>query len=234
MGARCKNGALETAAACALHRLSAEIEEDEMASKLVEEPVHDLLCQALETEIAGVAVYRLGILCAEHAPLRDEWRRYLEQTERHVEVMRRVFDALDLDLGSMTPGRATVRDKGHALLAAMRRALKDAPGEAQTVAAECVLDAETKDHRNWELIGELAEELDGEAARVLADAHREVEPEEDEHLEHARGWCRALSRAQLGLPSTETLQVQQPEASRERKAPRKTTRKRDRAAARTA
>jgi hypothetical protein len=133
--------------------------------------------RALATEIAGVAVYRLGILCAEHAPLRDEWRRYLEQTERHVEVMRRVLDALDLDPGSMTRGRAIVRDKGHALLAAMRRALKDAPGEAQTVAAECVLDAETKDHRNWEPIGELAEELDGEVARVLADAHSEVEPE---------------------------------------------------------
>ena len=29
------------------------------------------------------------------------------------------------------------------------------PDEAQTVAAECVTLAETKDHLNWELIGEV-------------------------------------------------------------------------------
>jgi hypothetical protein len=32
------------------------------------------------------------------------------------------------------------------------------PQAAQLVAAECVVEAETKDHMNWELIGLLAEE----------------------------------------------------------------------------
>jgi hypothetical protein len=83
----------------------------------------------------------------------------------------------------------------------MRKALKDAPDAAQIVAAECVVDAETKDHQNWELLGQLARTLDGDAARILGNAYGEVEDEEDEHLYHTRGWCRELWLDTLGLPA---------------------------------
>jgi rubrerythrin len=172
-----------------------------MASKSIAKPVQDLLCQALETEIGGVAVYRMAVLCAENDDLRKEWQKYLRQTERHVEIVRKVFDALGLDPEATTPGRSIVRDKGQALVSAMRKALKDAPEAAQVVAAECVGDAETKDHQNWELIGELSRKLDGQVARVLKEAYEQVEDEEDEHLYHTRGWCRELSLAALGLPA---------------------------------
>ena len=33
---------------------------------------------------------------------------------------------------------------------------------AQLVAAECVVDAETKDHQNWELIGQVGKKLKGD------------------------------------------------------------------------
>ena len=128
-----------------------------------------------------------------------------------------------------------MRDKGQALVSAMRKALKDAPENAQVVAAECVVDAETKDHQNWELIGELAKTLDGEAARVLAEAYEQVEDEEDEHLYHTKGWCRELWLDSLGLPA----QMPPPEeeedvktaadaarVEQERKAPRKAGRTR--------
>jgi hypothetical protein len=167
----------------------------------IEEPALDLLCQALETEIGGVAVYRMAILCADQDALKKEWQEYLEQTERHVEILRGVFADLGLDPETTTPGRPIVRDKGQALVSAMRKALKDAPKIASIVAAECVVDAETKDHQNWELIGELSKRLDGDAARVLTEAYELVEDEEDEHLYHTRGWCRELSLANLGLPA---------------------------------
>jgi rubrerythrin len=201
----------------------------------VEKPVHDLLCQALETELGGVAVYRMAVLCARNEDLKDEWEEYLEQTQRHVEIVRNVFETLGLDPEASTPGRSIVRAKAQALVSAMRKALKDDPANAQIVAAECVGDAETKDHQNWELIGELAKTLDGEAARVLADAYEEVEDEEDEHLYHTRGWCRELWLETLGLPA----QLPPPEEERdvktaadaarveqERKAPRKAGRAR--------
>ena len=52
-----------------------------------------------------------------------------------------------------------MRFKGGALVESMEMALKNAgKAEAQLVAAECVVQAETKDHQNWELIGKLCEE----------------------------------------------------------------------------
>jgi hypothetical protein len=214
-----------------------------MASKSdeqVSEPVHDLLCQALETEIGGVAVYRMAVLCAEPAELKEEWQHYLEQTERHVEIVRGIFESLGLDPEATTPGRSIVRDKAQGLVSAMRKALKDAPHMAPVVAAECVHDAETKDHQNWELIGELSKSLGGELGRLLGDAYDEVEDEEDEHLYHTRGWCRELSLASLGLPAVfpppeEERDVktaaEQADVEQDRKAPAKAKRTR---AARTA
>ena len=163
--------------------------------------IADLLYQALETEMGGVEIYRLAILCARNDDLREEWIKYLAQTERHVEILRRAFGAVSMDPEATTPGRLIVRDKGKALLSAMQRALRDAPMAAQVVACECVVDAETKDHSNWEMIGALSSRLSGASKKALAEAYQQVEDEEDEHLYHSKGWCRELWLDSLGLPA---------------------------------
>jgi hypothetical protein len=61
--------------------------------------------------------------------------------------------------------------------------------------------AETKDHANWELIGECAKAAEGEAATALQAAYDEVEDQEDEHLYHTKGWCRELWLQSLALPA---------------------------------
>ena len=66
------------------------------------------------------------------------------------------------------------------------------PDAAQIVAAECVVLAETKDHLDWELLGEAAKELRGEDREVVMAAFEKIEDEEDEHLYHTQGWCREL------------------------------------------
>jgi ferritin-like metal-binding protein YciE len=161
----------------------------------------DLLYQALETELGGVEVYKTALLCVKNEELKEEWTKYLAQTERHVEVVREIFDALGLDPKKTTPGRQIVHEKGQALVAAMKKALKEAPDDAEVVATECVVDAETKDHKNWELIGALAEKLTGDEKAALTQAYEEVEEEEDEHLYHTTGWSRELSLQALGLPA---------------------------------
>lgn len=163
--------------------------------------IQDLLYQALETEIGGVEIYRMALLCARNEDLKKEWTKYLAQTERHVEIVRGILDALGMDPEATTPGRQIVRDKGKALVSAMQRALKDAPRSAQIVAAECVVDAETKDHANWQLLGSLPEGLTGAAKTAVREAYEEVEDEEDEHLYHTKGWCRELWLDALGLPA---------------------------------
>jgi hypothetical protein len=171
------------------------------AQAAVKKQVDDFLYQALETELGGVEVYRMALLCAKNEDLKEEWTKYLEQTERHVQVVRGIFDVLGLDPEATTPGRQIVRDKAKSLVSAMQKALKDAPLAAQIVAAECVVDAETKDHANWELIGALGRNATGPAKKVLTAAYEEVEDQEDEHLYHTKGWCRELWLEALGLPA---------------------------------
>jgi rubrerythrin len=174
---------------------------DRKAKATENKAIEDLLYQALETEMGGVQVYTLAVQCARNADLKKEWKEYLEQTKRHVEIVREVFEVAGLDPEATTPGRQIVRDKAKSLLAAMQKALKDAPDAAQIVAAECVVDAETKDHGNWQLIGALADKSSGDLKAALKKAYDQVEDEEDEHLYHTKGWCRELWLEAIGLPA---------------------------------
>jgi len=61
--------------------------------------------------------------------------------------------------------------------------------------------AETKDHLNWDLIGQVAKKATGEDGKALKEAHDVVEPEEDEHLYHTTGWTRELWIDSLGIPA---------------------------------
>ncbi|MFN2486708.1 MAG: hypothetical protein ABR609_08910 [Acidimicrobiia bacterium] len=165
-----------------------------------EAQVHELLYQALETELGGVQVYTKAIECAVNDDLREEWNKYLDETKTHVEIMTKVFADLGLDAEKETPGRKIVRFKGESLIKSMDMALASGDkGAAQLVAAEAVVDAETKDHANWELMGQVAEEAKGKMASVLKEAHGQVEEQEDEHLYHTMGWSRELWIESLGM-----------------------------------
>jgi ferritin-like metal-binding protein YciE len=166
------------------------------------EQLTELLYQGLETEMGGVLVYETALRCAQNDDLKEEWEKYLDQTKNHVEVMHRVLSAFELDPEEMTPGRAVVRHIGQSLVKAMEMALQAGPPEAaELVACECVVEAETKDHLNWELIEIASKALKGDEAKALRDAYEEVEEEEDEHLYHTTGWCRELWIQSLGLPA---------------------------------
>lgn len=167
-----------------------------------QQQVEELLYQALETEMGGQKVYEAALTCAQNSELKEEWAKYLEETRTHEQVLRETFQRIGLDAEKETPGRMVVRHKAQGLVQAMEMAQADGgPVAAQLVAAECVVEAETKDHQNWELIGKLAEQLDGEAAAALADAHGKVEEEEDQHLYHTMGWARELWFESLGMPA---------------------------------
>ena len=179
-----------------------------------DEQVRELLYQALETELGGVQVYTTALRCAENEDLKEEWEEYLEQTKNHVTIMEDVLTKLDLDLNEETPGRKVVRTIGEALVDTMEMALAEGkPAAAQLVACEAVVLAETKDHQNWHLIGEVAKKVKGEVAKILKAAHDQVEDEEDEHLYHTKGWCRELWIESLGMkavlpPPEEVKQVE--------------------------
>jgi hypothetical protein len=164
--------------------------------------LEELVYQALETEMGGVEVYTAAIECAQNDDLREEWEKYRGQTERHVEIVRELCEALSLDPDTETEGRAIVRHKARALVEAIELARRAGdPDAAELVAAECIVDAETKDHQNWELIGEAVKKATGDVKKALKKAHEEVEEEEDEHLYHTMGWARELWIQSLGMPA---------------------------------
>ena len=167
-----------------------------------QDQMEELLLQALETELGGVKIYTAAVECAVNEDLKQEWTKYLEQTKRHVEVVRLAIGTLGFDPDQLTPGRRVVKHNGDSLVAAIKMAKQSAPPDAaQLVACECVVLAETKDHANWELLSKLAEEAKGQTKKTLQAACDEVEDEEDEHVYHSKGWCRELWIQSLGLPA---------------------------------
>ena len=166
------------------------------------EGIRELLLQTLETELGGVQIYENAVQCAVHRELRREWERFLGQTKNHVNVVRTILVKLGIDPERETTGRQIARAVGGALVDAMIAARNAGDSRAaELVAAECVVLAETNDHRNWELIDEAADGLDFPGARVLSRAREDVAAEVGEHLSHAAGWCRELWRESLGLPA---------------------------------
>ena len=89
------------------------------------EQLDELLYQALETEKGGVQVYETAIRCALNEDLKEEWEKYLEQTEQpRARSCASVFEALGLDPEKETPGRQVVRHIGESLVKAMEMALE--------------------------------------------------------------------------------------------------------------
>jgi|SRR5215471_4843830 len=162
--------------------------------------LNELLYQALETEMGGVQVYTTALRCVQNDDLKEEWEKYLDQTRTHVRIVQQVMEEMGLDLETETPGRKVVRHTGESLVRSMEMALAGGePAAAELVAAECVVLAETKDHLNWELIGEAAKNASAKVAELLSEAHEQVEEEEDEHVYHTKGWARELWIKSLGL-----------------------------------
>jgi hypothetical protein len=167
---------------------------------MISAQLKELVLQSLTHERGGVLVYETARECAVNPDLREEWTTYHSQTQNHVAVLTEVCASLGLDAGEMTPGCRIVQYTGKALVMAMKMALAEGDASAaQLVACECVVLAETKDHADWELLGQCAQVLEGEAGSVLTAAVGQIEDEEDEHLYHTQGWCRELWLESLGL-----------------------------------
>ena len=160
----------------------------------------ELLLQSLEHEMGGVKVYQAALKCARNEELQEEWQRYEQETETHVQILHDVFSALQLDPEEQSPGRTIVRDMGMRLVRSMEEALKAGDAAAaQLIACECVTIAELRDHFNWELIGHAGQALEGAEGKALKGAYGEVEDQEDEHFYHSKGWCRELWLDALGM-----------------------------------
>ena len=162
--------------------------------------VKELLLQSLEHEFGVVLIYEAALDCVLNEDLQQEWEKYLAQTREHVTVLTTACAAMGLDPDEITPGRKIVQHTGKSLVLAIKMALSaNNPAAAELVACECVVLAETKDHFDWQLIGDCAKALNGNERAALEEAYSQVEDQEDEHLYHSKGWCRELWLQALGM-----------------------------------
>lgn len=164
--------------------------------------LNELLYQAYETELGGEKLYRKAIECAVNDDVRGEWEKYLEETITHQDKVEEILAAAGLDPQVDTAGRQAIRIKAEALVAAMDTARTEGgPIAGQLAAAESIVEAESKDFANWELIGKMAEHATGDLAKVMKAKYEEVSEEEAEHLFHTMGWARELWLDSLGVPA---------------------------------
>jgi rubrerythrin len=92
-----------------------------MATRKTKDPqqFEELLLQGLETELGGVEIYKLALKCVVNGDLKEEWEKYLEETQEHVQIMTDLVTKVGLDPNKMTPGRQVVKHIGESLCAAM-------------------------------------------------------------------------------------------------------------------
>lgn len=164
--------------------------------------VKETVLKALAHERCGIQVYQTALDCTLNRDLKHEWQKYLEETKSHVAALEGACESLKIDKAEQTPGVKIVQMMGLGLVDVMRKA--QAGGnkiEAELVAADCVVLAETQDHANWDLIGRIADATSGDVATALKQAYDAVEDQEDEHFYHSKGWARELHLKALGLPA---------------------------------
>ena len=59
--------------------------------------VAELLYQALETEKGGIRVYETALRCVQNPDLKKEWAEYLEQTQKHEQIVLETMETFGLD-----------------------------------------------------------------------------------------------------------------------------------------
>ena len=78
--------------------------------------------------MGGQLIYRQAIECAVNDDVREEWTKYLEETEDHERILRETFERIGLGAEVETPGRMIVRSKAEALEQGGSAGLRDANG----------------------------------------------------------------------------------------------------------
>jgi len=147
----------------------------------------DKLSEFLMVEQGGLELYRVAASRAEIPELRQRYEEFGRQTARHREVLTRLIQQLGGDPNYVSPTARAAQVKAAKLVESALVVDGLAPIEIQISDLENVLLAETKDHADWQLLSQLATQpIDDAVKQAVAAAVKEVEQEEDRHVEWAR------------------------------------------------
>ena len=157
----------------------------------------DLLSEFLAVEEGGQQLYEKALELVFDSEVKTKFREFLKQTMTHQKVLTEIINKLGGNPRAQSPTAKIASQKAEALL----RTMGD-PGlsrdQNQLNAIENIVLAETKDHADWELLGKITRQTtDNRLREVLAPAAKNVEQEEDEHLNWTRKKLGELQMAAL-------------------------------------
>ena len=157
----------------------------------------DLLSEFLAVEQGGQELYEKALELVFDSEVKTKFREFLKQTMTHQKVLTEIIGKLGGNRRAQSHTAKIATTKAQALL----RTMGD-PGlsrdQNQLNAMENIVLAETKDHADWELLGKIVRQTtDNRLREVLAPAAKNVEQEEDEHLNWTRKKLGELQMAAL-------------------------------------
>src|SRR5713101_5668743 len=157
----------------------------------------DLLSEFLAVEQGGQQLYEKSLELVFDSEVKTKFREFLKQTMTHQKVLTEIITKLGGNPHSQSRTAKIATTKAQALLPTM-----DDPGlsrdQNQLNAMENIVLAETTDHADWELLGKITRQTtDARLRDVLAPAAKNVEQEEDEHLNWTRKKLGELQMAAL-------------------------------------
>lgn len=155
------------------------------------DPLHELLCEALEASLAAVEVYQAARPCIRQHELFREWESAVRRHEDRSRILRGALEELGLDPEEEMPGRLSIRHIGQSLIEAIQIALASGDEDAaQRIAVGCIALVHASDRLHWDLIGQFAMKAEGRRARVLGatwdQADEDIESDRDHALERLR------------------------------------------------
>jgi hypothetical protein len=147
----------------------------------------DKLSEFLMVEQCGWQLYRVVGSRATEPELVERYRHFEQETSRHRTILIGLIETLGGDPDYVSPTARVAQAKSEALLQSTLVAGPLSEDELQASDLENVVLAETKDHADWELLGQLAERLPkGKTRSAIEAAVAEVGPQEDEHVQWAQ------------------------------------------------
>ena len=147
----------------------------------------DKLSEFLMVEQGGLELYRVALSRSTNPDIRQRYLEFAQETSRHRTILIRLIEGLGGDPSYVSPTARLAQLKACSLLETAIRADGLSQEELEANDLENVLLAETKDHADWQLLEQLAHQVDDrQVGQAIEEAVREVEPQEDQHLEWAR------------------------------------------------
>jgi len=171
--------------------------------------IEDKLSEFLMVEQCGFQLYSVVAKRCKTPRLSAKYQEFGRETAHHREVLVKLITELGGDPDYVSPTARVVQYKASKLLDSALVVDGLSQEEIECGDLENVLLAETKDHADWHVLSQLAEQASGDMQKALQAAVDEVESQEDEHVEWARETLSQLTlemAAQGKAPAPERWQ----------------------------